>query len=51
MPKIVTMDKVIEDLKVEYERVKCISYIKDPIAYALYNIWRKAENGKYEQDH
>lgn len=35
------LDKAIEDLKKEYERIKDVSYIKYKIPYALYSVWRK----------
>ena len=38
-----TLDKAIELLKEEYEHAKKIEYIKKPLAYALYQVWKKAD--------
>ena len=38
-----TLDKAIKQLEKEYERAKGLEYIHNPIAYALYQVWKKAD--------
>lgn len=35
------LERAIEDLKREYERALKIEYIRNPLAWALYHVWRK----------
>jgi hypothetical protein len=42
----VTLDEVIELLKEEYERAKGKEYVKDPLAFALYSVWKKVDSMK-----
>lgn len=37
------MDDAIKTLKAEYERVRSLSFIRNPVAYALYQVWKKAD--------
>lgn len=37
----VKLEKAIEDLREEYARAKNLSYVKNPLAYALYQVWKK----------
>ena len=41
-----TLDEVIELLKEEYERAKGKEYIKNPLAFALYSVWKKVDSMK-----
>lgn len=34
------LDKVIEVLKEQYEKAKKIGWVRNPIAYALYQTWK-----------
>lgn len=34
------LDKVIKVLKEQYEKAKKIGWIRNPIAYALYQTWK-----------
>ena len=34
-------DKVIEDLKKNYETSKRLSFVNDPVAHALYQTWKE----------
>lgn len=38
-----TIDKAIERLKAEYERAKNLEYVRNPLAYALYQVWKIAD--------
>lgn len=38
-----TLEIAIEMLKTEYEKAKKQGYIYNPIAYALYQVWKKAD--------
>lgn len=35
-----TLDEVIELLRKEYERAKGKEYIRKPLAFALYSVWK-----------
>lgn len=37
------IDKAIELLQAEYERAKTLEYVRDPVAWALYQVWKKAD--------
>lgn len=46
-----TLEQAKELLDEEYERAKKLEYVNNPLAYALYQVWKKAdkersENGK-----
>lgn len=41
-----TPEKAIERLKAEYERAKSLSYVVNPLAYALYQVWKEADKKK-----
>lgn len=38
-----TIDNAIEMLKSEYEKALNLSYVRNPISFALYSVWRKAD--------
>lgn len=38
-----TLEKAIKRLEQEYERAKGLSYVRNPLAYALYRVWREAD--------
>lgn len=43
-----TLQKAIELLEAEYEKAKNIPFVRNPVAYALYKVWRMAdEKRKY----
>ena len=35
--------KAIRRLKAEYERAKSLEYVRDPVAFALYYVWKEAD--------
>lgn len=43
-----TLEKAIDMLKKEYELAKKQGYIRNPIAWALYKVWRAADRMKGE---
>lgn len=38
-----TLEKAIKLLEAEYERAKKIPYVQKPLAWALYQVWKKAD--------
>lgn len=38
-----TLEKAIELLRREYERAKNMDYVKKPLAWALFQVWKKAD--------
>lgn len=38
-----TFERVIKMLKVEYERAKDIDFVKKPLSWALYNVWKTVD--------
>ena len=38
-----TLDEAIKLLEAEYERAKGLAYVRNPLAYALYQIWKIAD--------
>lgn len=43
------LERAIDDLREEYKRVKSLEFVRDPLGYALYQIWKKY-NGKERRD-
>ena len=39
-----TIQKAIQLLEKEYERAIKLEYVYNPLAYALYQVWKKADN-------
>lgn len=39
-----TLEQAIELLRKEYERAKGLEFVHDPLAYALYQVWKIAGN-------
>lgn len=37
------IDTAIKLLKEEYERARKLEWVRDPVAYALYQIWKQAD--------
>jgi hypothetical protein len=40
------LEKAIKLLESEYERAKNIPYVKKPLAWALFQVWKKADSEK-----
>lgn len=38
-----TLEQAIELLRKEYERAKNMDYVKKPLAWALFQVWKKAD--------
>ena len=38
-----TLNKAIKMLEAEYEKAKKCEFVYNPIAYALYQVWKKAD--------
>ena len=43
-----TLKKAIELLELEYERAKEMRYVQKPLAWALFQVWKKADTEKGE---
>jgi hypothetical protein len=43
-----TLKKAIELLEAEYERAKKLEYVHNPLAWALYQVWKKVDEMKGE---
>ena len=41
-----TLEKAIKTLEEEYEFAKKQGWIKNPLAYALYEVWKRADAGR-----
>ena len=41
-----TLEKAIKLLEAEYERAKKLEYIHNPLAWALYQVWKKVDEMK-----
>lgn len=37
------IERAIELLKIEYEKAKRLAYVVNPLAYALYQVWKTAD--------
>ena len=37
------LDRVVKMLEVEYEKAKNYDYVKNPLAFALYAVWKKID--------
>ena len=37
------IEKAIKMLKAEYEKAKNLSFVRNPLAYALYKVWKVAD--------
>lgn len=45
-----TVEKAIRLLGVEYARAKRLTYVRNPIAYALYQVWKMADSQSKNQE-
>lgn len=41
-----TVEEAIKLLESEYERAKRLDFVVNPIAYALYQVWTKADRAR-----
>ena len=45
-----SIEQAIKELKKEYERAKNLSYVHNPVAFALYAVWKKADRAKVKKE-
>lgn len=45
-----TLEKAKELLDEEYERARRLEYVHNPLAYALYQVWKKADEKRSDND-
>ena len=41
-----TLEKAIRLVEIEYERATKIGYVRNPLAYALYKVWKMVDGEK-----
>lgn len=41
-----TLDKAIKRLEIEYQKACKLEFVRNPLAYALYKVWRMADKKK-----
>ena len=41
-----TLEKAIRMLQTEYEKAKNLSFVRNPLAYALYKVWKVVDGEK-----
>ena len=39
-----TIENAIKRLQIEYERAQKLEFVRNPLAYALYQVWKVANN-------
>ena len=44
--KPMTIEQAIELLRQKYDEAKNLKYVINPLAWALYQVWKEADNGK-----
>ena len=44
------IDAVIEELRKEYETAKGLSWVIDPVCYALYTVWKKYDEERGQRE-
>lgn len=44
------LETAIETIKREYYKACATEWIKDPLSYALYNVWKKADSNRRKKD-
>ena len=45
-----TLTKALNMVEKEYERAKNLKYVRNPLAYALYKVWKEADKQPAEID-
>ena len=45
-----TLQRAIKLLEIEYERAKRLDFVRDPLAWALYRIWKIADGERRSDD-
>ena len=48
--KKMTLQEAIKMLETEYERAKQLAFVHNPLAYALYRVWRVADGERIDND-
>lgn len=41
-----TLEKTLKKVAEEYEKAKKLEYVRNPLAFALYRVWRLADSQK-----
>lgn len=45
-----TLEKAKKLLEAEYEKAKKLEYVRNPLAYALHKVWKKADAERKDDD-
>ena len=40
------IETAVKRLQEEYEKAKSLEFVRDPVAYAIYQVWKMAYAGK-----
>lgn len=46
-----TLEEAKQLLEKEYEKAQRLGYVRNPLAYALYEVWKKADRKRSERDY
>lgn len=46
---MMTLQKAIKMLESEYERARKLAYVRNPLAYALYYVWKRADKERTKE--
>lgn len=44
-----TIENAIKRLQIEYERAQKLEFVRNPLAYALYNVWKSVDSPTNEK--
>lgn len=44
-----TLNGAIKLIELEYEKAKCLEWVHNPLAYALYQVWKMADDHPTEK--
>lgn len=45
-----TLKTAITHLKAEYEQAKSLKWVRDPVAYSLYRVWKSADSENFRKE-
>lgn len=45
-----TLKTAIKKLKAEYEQATKLKWVRDPVAYSLYRVWKSADSENFRKE-
>lgn len=45
-----TLENALENVRREYYKACATEWVKDPLSYALYNVWKKADSERKKKE-